>query len=146
MFTPRPAPARRCHRGWSPRSQPLVWRRRRTSRGAGHGLMVVDFSGGSSRHDLHLLGVVRPVNEMIRATVVRELLGNLLCGAPRRDGSASNTRPRSLTSGCTRTTGHSILGVAFHCDGMCLHDHQPRPSFTATRAGCPRERREKAQG
>jgi hypothetical protein len=108
--------------------------------------MVANFRGGSSRHDLHLLGVVRPVNEMIRATVVRELLGDLLCGVPRRDGSTSNTRPRSLTSGCTRTTGHSILGVAFHCDGMCLHDHQPRPSFTATRAGCPRERREKAQG
>jgi hypothetical protein len=26
------------------------------------------------------------VNEMIRATVVRELLGDLLCGVPRRDG------------------------------------------------------------
>jgi hypothetical protein len=48
--------------------------------------MVADFRGGSSRHDLHLLGVVRPVNEMIRATVVRELLGDLLCGVPRRDG------------------------------------------------------------
>jgi hypothetical protein len=71
--------------GQSPRSRPRVWWWRQTSRGAGYGLMVTDFCGGSNLHrllDLHLLGVVRLMNDTVRAAAARELLGDLVCGVP----------------------------------------------------------------
>jgi hypothetical protein len=50
--------------------------------------MVTDFRGGSNLHrllDLHLLGVVRLMNDTVRAAAARELLGDLVCGVPGRD-------------------------------------------------------------